>query len=399
MPKGYSPTVFVSSTCYDLSQVRLDLKEFIEKLGYEAMISESSAFPVNPQSDTFDNCITAVRDRADIFVLIIGNRFGSSQGGGRSITNLEYLEAKAKRIPIYIFVSNGIIHNLKVWKKNPQGDFSEIVDDPKLFLFVEELRSGQIGNWVYGFDEVKNIIETLRKQWAILFTESLLVRKNLQSNGYSKELLSLPAESLRILLEKPFGWEFRLLTSVIKSEFASLSVLKRDVRYGLLLKAGKKLDGPSEVMGWISAQMGRILKFTQTSSKIINIAFPEAIGPKGQPGDPELIVYIGQRFAELSRQILLWKLEFSEVIVDEEFEKILGLVSAACDEQLEKFELFSDELDAQLDAAHKEHMNGKTEPHINVQITLGDPFSEEFSNEMNRLNLLFLGERYDQYEK
>ena len=45
MPLGYPPTIFVSSTCYDLSQVRLDLKAFIEKLGYDAVISETSAFP------------------------------------------------------------------------------------------------------------------------------------------------------------------------------------------------------------------------------------------------------------------------------------------------------------------------------------------------------------------
>ena len=34
-------TVFVSSTCYDLMQIREDICRFIEKeLGYEAMLSE-----------------------------------------------------------------------------------------------------------------------------------------------------------------------------------------------------------------------------------------------------------------------------------------------------------------------------------------------------------------------
>jgi hypothetical protein len=392
MPKGYPPTVFVSSTCYDLGQVRLDLKRFIEELGYEAMISESSAFPVNPQSDTFNNCINAVRDRADIFVLIIGNRFGSTQKDGRSITNLEYLEALAKRIPIYVFVSTGIIHNLPVWKNNPQGNFSGIVDDTKLFSFVDDLRNGQSGKWMYGFDEVKNIVETLRKQWAVLFTESLIVREKLQTTSYSEQLLNLSAESLKILLEKPFAWEFRLLSSVIRTNFNSLSALRRDVRYGLLLRTGTKLDGISDVVHWIRSQMGRLLQLTKTSSTIINIAFPEAMGPPGHPGDPELIVYIGQRFVELIRQTLLWKLDFIEVIVDSEFEKLLHLASAICDEHLEKLESFTEQLDTQLDIAYEAHLRGEKAPTINVQITLGDPFTTEYSDEMDRLHKLYVGE-------
>src|SRR5437773_7111428 len=124
MPIGYPPSVFVSSTCYDLSQVRLDLKRFIEALGYEAVISEHPAFPVNPQVGTVINCVNAVRDRADLFVLIVGGRYGTPVDGGRSVTNLEYLEARAKGIPIYVFVLEPILNTLKVWQSNAAGDFS-----------------------------------------------------------------------------------------------------------------------------------------------------------------------------------------------------------------------------------------------------------------------------------
>ena len=35
------PSIFVSSTCYDLKQIRQDIREFIEAdLGYEAILSE-----------------------------------------------------------------------------------------------------------------------------------------------------------------------------------------------------------------------------------------------------------------------------------------------------------------------------------------------------------------------
>ena len=41
------PSIFVSSTCYDLKQIRQDIREFIEAdLGYEAILSEYDSLMV-----------------------------------------------------------------------------------------------------------------------------------------------------------------------------------------------------------------------------------------------------------------------------------------------------------------------------------------------------------------
>lgn len=43
------PAIFVSSTCYDLKQIRRNIQEFIENdLGYEAILSEYDSFPIDP---------------------------------------------------------------------------------------------------------------------------------------------------------------------------------------------------------------------------------------------------------------------------------------------------------------------------------------------------------------
>lgn len=90
---NHPPAVFVSSTCYDLKQVRADLKAFIESLGLEPVISEYDAFPVDPNVTTVENCLRVVDAKADIFVLIVGGRYGAVQDKGKSVTNLEYLRA------------------------------------------------------------------------------------------------------------------------------------------------------------------------------------------------------------------------------------------------------------------------------------------------------------------
>ena len=103
------PVVFVSSTCYDLKQIRADMKEFIEgTYGFNAMLSEFDSFPIDPCVGTFENCLSNVDQCADVFVLIVGNRYGYVLESGKSVTNLEYLHAKAKGIPMYVFVSKKI---------------------------------------------------------------------------------------------------------------------------------------------------------------------------------------------------------------------------------------------------------------------------------------------------
>ena len=68
--------IFISSTCYDLSQIRADLKESIINMGHNPILSEEHDFPINPNLSNVENCINAVKTEADIFVLIIGNRYG-----------------------------------------------------------------------------------------------------------------------------------------------------------------------------------------------------------------------------------------------------------------------------------------------------------------------------------
>jgi hypothetical protein len=155
------PLIFVSSTCYDLKQVRADLKQFIEGLGCEPILSEYDSFPVNPGIGTVDNCLNVVESKASILVLVVGGRYGSTNERGLSVTNLEFRTAKAKGIPVYVFVVRSILEILPVWRQNPSGDFSSVVDSPALFQFVSELRdAGE--TWVFPFDTAQDICSTLR---------------------------------------------------------------------------------------------------------------------------------------------------------------------------------------------------------------------------------------------
>ena len=53
--------IFVSSTCYDLSQIRKDIRDFIAGLGHNPILSEQNDFQIDPQLDNWENCINAVK--------------------------------------------------------------------------------------------------------------------------------------------------------------------------------------------------------------------------------------------------------------------------------------------------------------------------------------------------
>ena len=46
--KNRPPNVFVSSTMYDLSELRAQLRKFVAGLGWHAVMSEHDSFPIDP---------------------------------------------------------------------------------------------------------------------------------------------------------------------------------------------------------------------------------------------------------------------------------------------------------------------------------------------------------------
>ena len=200
MAIGAVPSMFVSSTCYDLKQVRADLKGFIESLGLNPVLSDYDSFPVDPDVSAVDNCLKVVDERADLFLLVVGGRYGSTIEQGKSITNMEYLRARAKGIPVYAFVQKSILNILPVWKDNPEAEFKNIVDSPKLFEFVTSLTDSK-GVWVFPFEVAQEITDTLRKQLAYLFMDALQLRRRVKTAGLPESLAQLQGTPLRACLK------------------------------------------------------------------------------------------------------------------------------------------------------------------------------------------------------
>jgi hypothetical protein len=73
---GSAARVFVSSTYYDLKHIRASLSSFIDSLGYESVLSEKGDIAYAHDKPLDDSCYREASS-ADIFVLIVGGRYGS----------------------------------------------------------------------------------------------------------------------------------------------------------------------------------------------------------------------------------------------------------------------------------------------------------------------------------
>lgn len=321
----HTPVAFVSSTCYDLKQVREDLKDFFENnYGFQAMLSEFDSFPIDPCIGTFENCLSNVDKSADIFILIVGTRYGYVTERGKSITNLEYLHAKAKGIPVFVFVDKQLHSHLKIWEANKDGNFSTVVDNPQLFEFVSEIYS-ESKQWIYTYESVRDITTTMKHQLSLIFSDGLKYKKishTLKPNILDSDI---SAEALRVLIEKPYAWEYKFLAYVMKDEFDKLQKHRWDFKYGLFTTHIIEMN-PNELLEDVSVKLNEIVELNGILSTLLNSTIQDAIGEAGVPSDLEMIVYVSKQFASLYERIVAWALYFKTIHADKVFKQLLKLL-------------------------------------------------------------------------
>jgi len=184
------PKVFISSTYYDLKHIRSSIEGFIETLGYEVILSEKGGIAYNPDIPLDESCYREAKN-SDIFVLIVGGRYGSpisEEKGSKklfyeryeSVTKMEFESALTNDIPLYILIDKSVKAEYETFKNN--RDNKDIVyahvDSVNIFYFIERIINLKKNNPVKEFENHSEIEFWLKLQWAGLFQELIRNRKN-----------------------------------------------------------------------------------------------------------------------------------------------------------------------------------------------------------------------------
>lgn len=180
------PRIFVSSTYYDLKHIRSSLENFIDLMGFESILSEKGQIAYSPEIPLDESCYREVGN-SDIFIIIIGGRYGSEKSENRdtkdkqffdrydSITKQEYKSAIERDVPSYILIEKSVYSEFEIFLKNKDNESINYVhvDSVNVFHLIENVLSQPRNNPVNQFDRYSDIEAWLKEQWAGLFRELL----------------------------------------------------------------------------------------------------------------------------------------------------------------------------------------------------------------------------------
>ena len=169
------PRVFISSTYYDLKNVRADLDRFIKEQGYEPVLNEHGNIPYGSEKKLEEYCYKEI-ELCDMLISIIGGRFGSESFNKKySISQQELRAAIDLNKPIYIFIEKNVMAEFKTFEKNKGTENIKYasVDDKRIYQFVDEVQMLPVGNPIAPFETASDITIYLKEQWSGLFQRLL----------------------------------------------------------------------------------------------------------------------------------------------------------------------------------------------------------------------------------
>ncbi|WP_298529510.1 DUF4062 domain-containing protein [uncultured Christiangramia sp.] len=196
------PRIFVSSTCYDLNEVRDNLHSFIENLGYIPVFSDKNDVFYHPDLHSHEACLKEI-ETCQIFILIIGGRFGGKYiyDTEKSIVNAEYEAARNLNLPIFTFIKREVHDDHRFFIKNKieKPEFYKELHYPsiekqttagKIFKFIDDVRKADENNAYFTFEFTREIKSILLKQFAGLFYDFLWNRSKEKELKKTNLLLS-----------------------------------------------------------------------------------------------------------------------------------------------------------------------------------------------------------------
>lgn len=367
--------IFVSSTCYDLKEVREEISNFIHSLGHLAFLSENRSFPVMPEMSGIDNCKRNVRENTDLFLLIVGGRYGSTDPETeKSITNVEYDTAIDCGLDVFVFVDKQILNALSIWKKNPNADFSSHVDSIDIFRFIEQVNSK---HWVHGFDKIADIKEALQNQLSFYF-RTLLQKYRIDRPIGSGPFALSPESIRRIVSEKHGNWEYILLVELMGYKMEPILKELEAIRTGKRL-IGARGMALRDYFDWATARPQTLLNVAAGVKERLK-DLTTACGEVGVSGNEFHILETVDWITHICQTSLEWEIEQRSVHPPDEIARPHEISLVWGGNIIKDVEKFVNDFRVLLD---QKDLDG----HHQIVLTLEEPAGiDEYCSEIDRLS-------------
>ncbi len=174
----------MSSTCYDLIDVRAVLEERLKQSGLTPVLSDrpTSEFMNSGEANSIEVCLQNLR-QCERVVLVLSQRYGRSLKDKGfddvSATHLEYIEARKANIPILFYVRDRLDADYEQRRKNPDSKplWAVEKDADSLFRLIKEhreLTNTDQNNWFWSFSSAVDLSDRVLKDLGAVSSNAML---------------------------------------------------------------------------------------------------------------------------------------------------------------------------------------------------------------------------------
>jgi len=190
--------IFISSSCYELRDLRAALRFWLADRGLSPRMSDEGGFPHRDGIPPYAACLP-VLEECQLIIGVIDREYGRSFDDwgpysklkGCSPTHGELKHALDMKKRVLLYVQSEVISFYEVWRKNKSGFSTEMPKglDVKTLELIAEFKKMKPVPWLETFRDVSDIQRMLSKEFANQIQENLIEREKAITGG-AKALLA-----------------------------------------------------------------------------------------------------------------------------------------------------------------------------------------------------------------
>lgn len=220
----------------DLHHLRDAVRDTIQEFHYTPRMSEYGDLGYLPSISAIDSCYQAIKE-CQLFILIIGKKYGNPDKNLLSVTHNEFRTAKELKLPIICLIDQEVSTFKQVFDANPKKKTRYPgMDNPEMtFSLINEFSSYSENNGYLIYKTIFDARDNLKNQLAHIFCD-LLLKKYDPIRSDIKDVLAEISTLRHVLIKddeeraKEFAKVTRLL---LEEEFKLLKTVSEKVYGGI----------------------------------------------------------------------------------------------------------------------------------------------------------------------
>jgi hypothetical protein len=224
----YTFPIFISSTDYNLKDLRAELARFLSELGYKPILSSAEGFPdSSPILEPWESCLP-VLDKCFVMILIIDGQYGTAlkwpnykeffEEEKYSPTHGEYIFAHKIRMRMFVFIRKSLMPHYQSYRTT-LGNFENDKEKAKKALdptlpsyvtfetldFINKVKTTKPIPWITEFDDITCVKKEIQKKMLNELAELFLIKnKHVETvmDSFNKLMDSLSLEEQKKALAK-----------------------------------------------------------------------------------------------------------------------------------------------------------------------------------------------------